>query len=261
MILIDKLAYSSPLRGKSPFLKSSFAVGSLLICVGAQSLPIAGIIALVMATMTLHYGKLSLGHYAKLLAVPLGFLLMGTLAILFQLTKEPLDLFNIALGSRFLAVSLYSLTYTLRLIAVAMASVMCLYFLTLTTPFLDLLYVLRRLRCPALLVELMLMTYRYIFVILDMAAAISLAQRCRLGNINRRTAIKGMGTMLATVLVRSLKKASLLFDAMESRCYDGEIKVLYECNKASSAERTAVTIFLLVLMALAIAATNLKELI
>lgn len=33
MILLDKLAYSSPIRQKSPALKTLFAAGSLIICV------------------------------------------------------------------------------------------------------------------------------------------------------------------------------------------------------------------------------------
>ena len=116
--------------------------------------------------------------------------------------------------------------------AVAFSSVACLYFLILTTPVTDLLAVLRRLHCPWLLLELMLLIYRAIFVLLDIAGAIQTAQNCRLGNRSFSSKLRCMGQMLSVLLVRSLKKSSLLYDAMESRLYDGRIRVLEETAPA-----------------------------
>ena len=83
-----------------------------------------------------------------------------------------------------------------------------------------------------LLLELMLLIYRAIFVLLDIASAIQTAQNCRLGNRTFRSKLSCMGQMLSVLLVRSLKKSSLLYDAMESRLYDGKIQVLEETQPA-----------------------------
>ena len=91
---------------------------------------------------------------------------------------------------------------------------------------------LRRLHCPWLLLELMLLIYRAIFVLLDIAGAIQTAQNCRLGNRSFSSKLRCMGQMLSVLLVRSLKKSSLLYDAMESRLYDGRIRVLEETAPA-----------------------------
>lgn len=251
MILIDKLAYSSAIRYKSPFLKSSFSVGTLLICVGARSFVISAVVLAVMGCLTVFYSRTSVFHYIKLMTVPLVFLALGTVAVAVNLSDVPMDLLNIAVGNKYLVVSQNSLLYAVRLIAVSLASVSCLYFLILTTPMLELLYVLKKLKCPSLIIEIMMLTYRYIFVLLDMASSIMTAQNCRLGNVSAKSAIIGMGNMLSVVLIRALNKAGQLFDAMESRCYDGEIKVLYESQTSSTKEIFAVSFFLIGMTVLA----------
>lgn len=252
MMIIDKLAYSSQLRYKSPFLKSAFAVGTLLICVAARSFVVSGIVLILMGCLTVFYSRTSLSHYIKLMTAPFAFLALGTIAIAVNYTSAPMDLISIPVGSHYLAVSVTSLTYAIRLIVVSIASISCLYFLTLTTPLLDLLAVLRRMHCPWIIIELMMLIYRYIFVLLDMALAITTAQNCRLGNRDAKTAIQAMGLMLSVLLVRALNKSSLLFDAMESRCYDGEIRVLNESNRSSIKEKTGVILFLVALLVVSV---------
>lgn len=252
MIIIDKLAYSSRLRYKSPMLKACFAVGTLLICVASRMLIVSVITLVVMAGLTVFFSKDSLLRYLKLMCIPFGFMVLSTIAIVVNFTETPMDLFSVAIGGQYLAVSYHSLLEGVRLVMVALASVSCLYFLTLTTPVIDILIVLRRLHCPSIMVELMMLTYRYIFVILDMAGAITTSQNCRLGNRNFMTELRSMGQMLAVLLVRSLNRSSKLFDAMESRCYEGEIKVLNEYYPASRGETVTVTSFLTGMLTIAI---------
>lgn len=252
MILIDKLAYSSRLRYKNPTLKAIFSVGTLLICVGARSFIVSLIILAVMAGLTVLSSKISVLRYLKLMSIPFGFMVMGTIAIVVNITEAPMDLLSVPVGGKFLAVSHYSLTEGARLVAVALASVSCLYFLKLTTAMLDILAVLRKLHCPKIMIELMMLIYRYIFVILDMASAITTSQNCRLGNKDFMTELRSIGQMMAVLLVRSLRKSSLLFESMESRCYDGEIKVLSEYYPAEKRDAILVAAFLLLILAIAV---------
>lgn len=252
MMIIDKLAYSSKLRYKNPTVKAAFAVGSLLICVGARSFIVSLIIFAVMAGLAVLSSKISALRYLKLMSIPFGFMLLSTIAIVVNITDRPMDLASIPVGSKYLAVSWYSLTEGARLVAVALASVSCLYFLTLTTAMLDILAVLRKLHCPKIMIELMMLIYRYIFVILDMAGAITTSQNCRLGNKDFMTELRSVGQMLAVLLIRSLKKSSLLFESMESRCYDGEIKVLSEYYPIETRDVIGVAGFLSLMLAIAI---------
>lgn len=252
MIIIDKLAYSSKLRYRNPILKVFFAISALTICVAARLFVISILMLVVMSGLTVFYSRTSIMTYIKLMCIPLGFILLSTIAIVVNITDNPLDLLSISVGSKYLAVSYNSLTEGARLIMVALSSVSCLFFLTLTTPMIDILTVLRRFHCPIIIVELMMLMYRYIFVILDMASAITTSQNCRLGNKDFMTELRSIGQMLAVLLVRSLNKASNLYISMESRCYDGELRVLNEYYKASKGETIAVSGFLIIMLSITV---------
>ena len=57
MILLDKLAYSSPIRQKSPALKTLFAAGSLIICVSFRHSLVCLLILCCMAVCTLRFAN------------------------------------------------------------------------------------------------------------------------------------------------------------------------------------------------------------
>lgn len=160
--------------------------------------------------------------------IPLVFLLLSTLAIIVNISGTPLDAFALPLGNLYITGSFQSLRRGLQLILTAMASVSCLYFLALSTPMTDILNELRKLRIPALLLELMMLTYRFIFVLLEIASSILTSQKSRLGNRDLKTSLKSFGSMVSVLFIRSLKKSGALYDAMEARCYDGTIRVLTE---------------------------------
>ncbi len=252
MMVIDKLAYSSKLRYKNPAVKAAFAVGNLLICVGARSFTVSLIILSVMAGFAVLSSRISVLRYIKLMSIPFGFLMLSTIAIVINISDKPMDLVSFPVGSRYLAISFYSLMEGARLVTVAIASVSCLFFLTLSTTMLDILALLRKLRCPKIMMELMMLIYRYIFVVLDMAGAITTSQNCRLGNKDFMTELRSIGQMLAVLLIRSLRKSTLLFESMESRCYDGEILVLNEYRPAMTGDIVLVAGFLLLMLVLAI---------
>ena len=252
MILIDKLAYSSKLRYKSPNLKAFLAIGSLVICIVLSRLIISLIILLSMGILTVFIGKTPLLRYLKLMLIPLLFLFLSTIAIIFNISNEPLDFFSFKIGIKFISVSYYSLYFALNLILTALASVSCLYFLTLTTPITDILNVLKKLHCPSIILELMLLIYRYIFVLLNTANSIQISQKCRLSNRNFKTSITAMGQMLSVLLVNSFKKASYLYDSMESRCFNGEINVLSESYRAKKPEIIMAVLFEILLIVIAL---------
>ena len=228
MIAIDKLCYNSRLRYENAGEKSAFAVITLCICVMSRSIAVAGVVLAVTGILTVKKGGVPVFRYLKFLTIPLAFLLLSTLAIMFHIKREPLDLFAIPLGGWYLTAGTDSFFYAVQLVFTALAAVSCLYFLSFTTPMPDILEVLKKLHCPALLMELMLLIYRFIFILLDTADAINTSQSCRLGNRNYRTALKSFGLLGSALMIRAVQRSGRLYDAMEARCYDGRIQVLSE---------------------------------
>lgn len=89
MILLDKLAYSSPIRQKSPALKTLFAAGSLTICVSFRHSLVCLLILCCMAVCTLRFANLSAKRYLRFLTGPFLFLMLSSAAILFLLFLFP----------------------------------------------------------------------------------------------------------------------------------------------------------------------------
>lgn len=228
MILIDDVAYSSKLRYKNASLKSYFAISSLLICLISRSFIIAGMTLVIMSAFIVYRGKTKWSTYLRLLKVPLAFLFLSIVSIVINISPSPLSPIAIPILGSYITVSYTSILYGLELISISFGCISCLYFLSLTTPMTDILMVLKKIHIPSIIIELMLLIYRFIFVLLDIAHSLSTSQKSRLGNKDFKTSCQSFGRLLSVLLVLSFKKSSYLYDAMESRCYNGTICVLEE---------------------------------
>lgn len=243
MIVIDKLCYYSGLRYVNAAEKFAFAMLTLLICVVSRSIAIAVIVLFVTGILTIQKGKIPFSRYMRLLSVPVVFLLLSTLAVMINISKTPLDAFAFPIGSYYITGSIEGVFKGIQLISTAFASVSCLYFLSLSTPVTDILDVMRRLHVPGLFLELMLLIYRYIFVMLHLASAITTSAHSRLGNRDIQTARASFGQMISSVFILSLKRSNALYNAMEARCYDGTIHVLPEHHPAKAMEIAGIILF------------------
>jgi cobalt/nickel transport system permease protein len=252
MIVIDHLCYQSRLRYTNASEKFAFAILTLIFCVVSRSIAIAALVLLVMGILTVKKGGIPLSRYISLMKIPVIFLLLSTLAILVNFTDTPLDAFAIPVGSYYVTGSYAGLYRGIQMILTALAGVSCLYFLSLSTPVTDILEVLRKLHTPQLMLELMLLIYRYIFVMLELTSAITTSQYARLGNRNIRTALSSFSAMIGSVFVLSIKRSNVLYDAMESRCYDGTIQVLPEYYPAKRSEILWIAAFEMLLFVITI---------
>lgn len=248
MLTIDKLSYQSKLRYINAGEKFAFAVTTLLFCVVSRSMVLALLVLAVMGILTVQKGGIPLSRYLHLLTIPLVFLLLNVLILGLSIRRTPLEVFAISFGSWYLTASRETLHYALQIFLTAMASVSCLYFLSCNTPMTDILGVLKKLHIPKLLIELMLLIYRFIFVLLECAHAIGAAQRARLGNRDYRTSLHSFGALCSCLFIRAVKRSGVLYDAMESRCYDGAIRVLSEDHPPKKKEIAAIAAFELLLL-------------
>jgi len=99
--------------------------------------------------------------------------------------------------------------------------------LILTTPWSNVLAALRWLRIPSLIVDILGMTYRYIFLLLHNANSMFLARRSRLiGSFSSAENRRWLTNALATTMTKSQHLSEEVYMAMNSRGYQGEIRVL-----------------------------------
>jgi cobalt/nickel transport system permease protein len=107
-----------------------------------------------------------------------------------------------------------------RLLAILTRSTLCLatmLLLTSTTPFAELLAVLRRLRLPALLVTVLALLYRYLFVLVDEAERLQRARRARSFDRGRPRSWLLLAGLLGQLFARSTERAERIYAAMGAR--------------------------------------------
>ena len=102
-------------------------------------------------------------------------------------------------------------------------STLCLFTMVLlsnTTPFAELLRVLRRTRAPALLVTTLALMYRYLFVLVDEAERMHRARASRTFTRRRRHAWQNLGAVIGQLFVRSTERAERIYAAMCARGWE-----------------------------------------
>ncbi|MFZ5595829.1 MAG: cobalt ECF transporter T component CbiQ [Bacillota bacterium] len=229
MINIDQYAYISKLKQTSPMKKLLFALLTIGVCLWADSIIISLLVLIIMGWITVHKGGTPLVLFLKLLLVPMSFLIIGVLTIGINVSNNPaVFLFSVHVLGTHIGVSQAGIQNAARLFFKALGAVSCLYYLSLSTPMVDLLAALRRLKVPKLLVELMGLIYRFIFVLLETADTMFTAQNSRLGYSSLSSVYRSLAALASTLFVRACKRADELYTALESRGYDGELNVLEE---------------------------------
>ena len=223
----DRYAYQSKLRRVSPMPKLLLTAVSLLLCLCCDSIAV-GLATLVgMGLLTRLLGGLSLRVYLHFLKIPLVFLLIGSITVLFHSYPEGAAvLAAVPVGSRLWGFDAAALQQASTLFCKAMGAVACMYFLTLNTPVTDVTMALEKLHVPRLLVELMELIYRFIFVLAETAANIRIAQESRLGYQGLGRSISSLGTLVSMVFLRAWRKADRVYTALESRGYANRLTTL-----------------------------------
>lgn len=100
-------------------------------------------------------------------------------------------------------------------------SLMASFLLIATTPIDTLCAALRKIHVPGVLVTLLLLTYRYIGVMLEQAAAMTEAYKLRAPG-QKGVHISAWGSFLGQLLLRSMDRAEELYGSMRLRGFQGE---------------------------------------
>lgn len=222
MLIIDKYAYSSMLAWTEPVIKIIFSMLMLILCIGLNSIYVSIFVSIFFAFLTLYSNKsISILVYFKFMAVPLFFLMFSILPVLIVFgSNEYLILFFDSFKA---GITRESLNSSVMIFFRAAGALSIIYFLALSTPMINLLDGLRKLKVPALLISLMELIYRYIFILLEEAVLMYQAQKLRLGYNGFYSSIKCLSELSASLFIRAYNRADLSYQALLSRNFDGRL--------------------------------------
>ncbi|MDP5337936.1 MAG: cobalt ECF transporter T component CbiQ [Nodularia sp. (in: cyanobacteria)] len=228
---IDTLAYTNRLRWLAPEQKLLFAIALLIIAAFAHP-QLQILIAIWMSIWTVIYAKIPLQIYLKLVYIAALFWFTSLPALVINgIHTNYLNLiqddaiFGLNVGDYYIYISHYGMEQGWTILTRAIASLSCLYFVMLTIPFAEFLQTLRRFGFPLLLTDLLLLMYRFIFVLLNTASEIWTAQQSRGGYCTFRIGIKSLSLLIGQLLRRTLENYRQVSLSLASRGFNGEFKV------------------------------------
>lgn len=253
MHYFDSYPIRSNIRKIHPAYKLSifFIYTVLVLC--SQSVLFLGVVLITYLFSTVFSAKITIYRLLRLMFLPVGFILLGAMSVLVQLNPMH-SVYSLHFGGLILGVSHQSIQQVVLLLFRSFASIAILYNLVLNTPITDIIYVLRKVRVPEVILDLMVLVYRNIFILSDTAQSIYVSQKSRLGFRNFKTTLKSTGLMAGSVFVLSGMRAEQMYRSMESRGYNGKLNTLpaeWKMNKSffwSTVSLLIVNLFLFVVL-------------
>ncbi|MFI3238316.1 MAG: cobalt ECF transporter T component CbiQ [Lachnospiraceae bacterium] len=245
--LIDQIAHKSKLNKLNPTIKFLYVFVLLVICI-ASDYKVGLFLMLGMLFVTVCVGGISLHEYIELLLVPISFVLFSSVALLFEYAQSMDGIWGISVFGGYLYISEFTQERCLLVTCRAMGALSCLYFLNLSTTMYEMIQVFRKLKVPKLIIELMYLIYRYAFVLIETYQKMRDSAKSRMGYSGLNCSVRTTGILYSNLLGSSYKKANMCFDALESRCYDGDILFLEDEKKIEY--KSIVMLSIIVLVAL-----------
>ena len=195
--------------------------------------------ALMMALVWVAAGVSRVGlvrvFLRSLVAIPFILIALPTV-----FTKPGVPLFELDLALFALTGTREGLDFFISVLLKSWTSVTAAVVLTATTPPLRLLEALRALRVPAILVSIVMLMYRYLFVLVEEAQSMMRARTARSAIVRYESGghgtdgrkpggslmwrAKSAGSMAGSLFIRTLDRSERIYMAMVARGYDGTLR-------------------------------------
>lgn len=219
-MLIERCAYSNRWRRVSPAAKGLFSCSGMIASFLATTPGASCAIAVVIASITIVGAGIRFGDYLRVFLPPLFFLAIScvTLVVSFDGSASPLHLAANLEHAQLPDVAL--------ICGRSVNALTALLFLSLTTPMTDLIALLRRLRVPEILLDIMTLSYRTLFVFMEAVHDTWTAQSARLGYATYRQSLTSLGCLVANMTIQVWQRANALQVAALARNNDGPLYFL-----------------------------------
>lgn len=219
MISVDSLAQESPYKDYHPAEKILLCLVGIITLLLVNNYIYLGLYILLLTGFILIKARVPLKVYSLLIGVPLPFILVSCLSLMVSLDFN--QGFSIAwVRDGYLLAS--------KIFLRNIGSLLFLHCLILTTPLHHFISGLKTLHCPDILIELMLIIYKYIFIFLHISGQIYRSQQARLGYQGYWRSIQSFALLVTSLFVKSMRQGRQLFTTLLGRGYYGVLHGLHE---------------------------------
>lgn len=221
---LEYYSYNSKINSWNPHLKFCYSMVLIVLGIILSNIYISISIVFICGFITIFLGKISLKKYIDFFKVPIIFLLISVAVININFSKNITDFYYFNIGDLYIYTTDENIKKSCILFWRALSGVSSMYLLALSTPLNEIIYVMKKARTPKIIIELMYLVYRFIFIMRDSYKSMRKSIESRLGFRDYRISLLSFGKIISNILIVSLRKSNSFYDAMESRCYRGEIR-------------------------------------
>lgn len=221
---LEYYSYNSKINSWNPHLKFWYSMVLIVLGIILSNIYISISIVFICGFIIIFLGKISLKKYIDFFKVPIIFLLISVAVININFSKNITGFYYFNIGDLYIYTTDENIKKSCILFWRALSGVSSMYMLALSTPLNEIIYVMKKVRTPKIIIELMYLVYRFIFIMRDSYKNMRKVIESRLGFINYKMSLLSFGKIISNILIVSLRKSNSFYDAMESRCYKGEIR-------------------------------------
>ena len=228
-MIIDDYAYKNKLSKLNPNMK--FATGMLLLILSLinKNNYISIFTIFIMSFVIVGIAKIDLQDYIHFIKIPLVFLIISIIMILLNFSKDKeVLLYSINIGHLYIGISNESINTSTHLFFRALSCLTCIYFIMLTTPFNQLIFVFKKLHLPDVILEISMLMYRFIFIFMEEVADIRKSQELRFGYINLKNGYNSFGLLVNMLFKRMMIRYDEMSIALDMKLYDGTFHIVEE---------------------------------
>jgi len=222
---IEQHTYSNRIRKLHPAYKAGLAFLVLIVCLLTTNYFISFICFVGIFALTVIWARIPITVFLKLILSEGSFLFIAILGVAVSVTFHP-SIGAYRVGNLWLNITAASVNLALVIFFRALGSAAALNFLILTTPVSDLIYLARKVHVPEFLMDIVIIMYRFIFVLYDSLERMVLAQQIRLGFSNFKSSWRSIANIAAQLFIEALQRSRRLNLALQGRGWDGTLKVL-----------------------------------
>jgi cobalamin biosynthesis protein CbiM/cobalt ECF transporter T component CbiQ len=218
---IDEIAFASPMRRWPPLGKLFLALSMLLASIFSSSVIVPGIVLVAGAGLLAYSTRFKFPRVVLIaLADGLAVLLIGALVI--ALITPGTTIYSLDLLGLKLILSDNGMNLGLLVLMRALAGMSVMLFFATSTPIPHLSEAMEQLRLPKEISELVVLIYRYSFLLLELLGTMYLAAQCRLGFKGIRNKFRTSGKLAVGLFTRSMEVADRSQVALECRGFRGQ---------------------------------------
>ncbi len=195
------------LRNVPSGIKTLYWLPALIITLCLSSIMIRISIFCIFSFLNIYAAKLSIGKIMRLYRIPVLFILMGCLTLLFT-WKSTHPLFEV--GALKVGLDNHNLSFAVLLFFQSMATISIIYFFMLTHTISEIAKLMKVIKVPQIFTELYILSYKFIINLLDSYHQLWISMQCRMAYSNKIQQWKNYSMLIGTIFQKSFIQVNKL---------------------------------------------------